>query len=75
MRKKERGKRGDEAIVLMKKLWTEEKDKLRGAVFSVKDTLLPRPYQKSGHQSGLVVEAKLPFDALGDSRTAGWFRR
>ena len=32
VRKEERGKRGDEAIVLMKKLWTEEQVTLRGTV-------------------------------------------
>ncbi|MBM4261070.1 MAG: LLM class flavin-dependent oxidoreductase [Deltaproteobacteria bacterium] len=49
VRKEERGKRGDEAIVLMKKLWTEENVTFEGQFYSVKDlTLLPRPYQKDG---------------------------
>lgn len=49
VRKEERGKRGDEAIVLMKKLWTEENVTFEGQFYAVKDlTLLPRPYQKEG---------------------------
>jgi probable F420-dependent oxidoreductase len=47
--KKERGKRGDEAIVLMKKLWTEENVTFEGKFYSAKDlTLFPRPYQRTG---------------------------
>ena len=49
VRKEERGKRGDEAIVLMKKLWSEEKVNFDGQFYSAHDlTLLPRPYQKGG---------------------------
>jgi probable F420-dependent oxidoreductase len=49
VRKEERGKRGDEAIVLMKKLWMEENVTFEGQFYSVRDlTLLPRPYQKEG---------------------------
>ena len=49
VRKEERGKRGDEAIVLMKKLWTEEYVSFDGQFYSVHDlTLLPRPHQESG---------------------------
>jgi probable F420-dependent oxidoreductase len=49
VRKEERGKRGDEAIVLMKKLWTENNVNFEGRFYSVHDmTLLPRPYQKEG---------------------------
>jgi probable F420-dependent oxidoreductase len=49
VRKQERGKRGDEAIVLMKKLWTEENVNFEGGFHTVHDmTLLPRPYQKDG---------------------------
>src|SRR5712692_1508538 len=49
VRKEERGKRADEAIVLMKKLWTEEKVSFEGQFYSVQDlTLLPRPYQSGG---------------------------
>jgi len=49
VRKEERGKRGDEAIVLMKKLWSEEKVNFDGQFYSAHDlTLRPRPYQKGG---------------------------
>ena len=49
VRKEERGKRGDEAIVLMKKLWSEENVNFDGQFYSAHDlTLLPRPYQKGG---------------------------
>jgi probable F420-dependent oxidoreductase len=49
VRKQERGKRGDEAIALMKKLWTEENVEFRGQFYSAQDlTLLPRPHQKGG---------------------------
>ena len=49
VRKEERGKRADEAIVLMKKLWSEEKVTFDGQFYSVHDlTLLPRPHQKGG---------------------------
>ena len=53
VRKEERGKRGDEAIVLMKKLWTEEHVTFEGQFYSVRDlTLLPRPLSK-GRSAGL----------------------
>lgn len=49
IRKEERGKRADEAIVLMKKLWTEVNVTFEGRFYSVKDlTLFPRPHQKNG---------------------------
>ncbi|MGE5302867.1 MAG: LLM class flavin-dependent oxidoreductase [Alphaproteobacteria bacterium] len=49
VRKQERGKRGDEAIVLMKKLWTEENVNFDGQFYAVRNlTLLPRPFQKRG---------------------------
>jgi probable F420-dependent oxidoreductase len=49
VRKEERGKRADEAIVLMKKLWTEEQVSFEGQFYSVRDlNLLPRPYQRGG---------------------------
>jgi probable F420-dependent oxidoreductase len=49
VRKEERGKRGDEAISLMKKLWTEENVNFQGQFYSAHDlTLLPRPFQKGG---------------------------
>ena len=49
VRKEERGKRADEAIVLIKKLWTEEQVSFEGKFYSAKDlTLFPRPHQKDG---------------------------
>jgi probable F420-dependent oxidoreductase len=49
VRKEERGKRADEAIVLMKKLWREEKVNFDGQFYSASDlTLLPRPHQMGG---------------------------
>jgi probable F420-dependent oxidoreductase len=49
VRKEERGKRGDEAIMLMKRLWTEENVDYEGRFYSVHNmTLLPRPYQREG---------------------------
>jgi probable F420-dependent oxidoreductase len=49
VRKEERGKRADESIILMKKLWNEEGVDFDGKFYSVKNlTLLPRPYQKGG---------------------------
>lgn len=47
--KRERGRRADEAIALMKKLWNEENVNFAGQFYSAQDlTLLPRPYQKGG---------------------------
>ena len=47
--KQERGKRADEAIALMKKLWNEENVNFAGQFYSAHNlTLLPRPYQKGG---------------------------
>jgi probable F420-dependent oxidoreductase len=49
VRKEERGKRADEAIGLMKKLWSEANVNFEGQFYSVHDlTLLPRPYQQGG---------------------------
>ncbi|MGH7832112.1 MAG: LLM class flavin-dependent oxidoreductase [Candidatus Binatia bacterium] len=49
VRKEERGRRGDEAIVLMKKLWSEERVDFEGKFYRARNlTLLPRPYQKGG---------------------------
>jgi probable F420-dependent oxidoreductase len=49
VRKEERGRRADEAIVLMKKLWTEEHVTFEGQYYSVRDlTILPRPHQEGG---------------------------
>lgn len=47
--KKERAARADEAIVLMRRLWTEERVSFEGKFFSVQDaTIMPRPWQKKG---------------------------
>jgi probable F420-dependent oxidoreductase len=47
--RKERAARADEMIVLMRRLWTEEKVTFNGRFFSVEDvTITPRPWQKSG---------------------------
>ena len=49
VRKEERGKRADEAIALMKKLWGEERVNFDGQFYSARDlTLLPRPHQQGG---------------------------
>ena len=49
VRKEQRGKRTDEAIVLMRKLWTEENVTFEGSFYSVKElSLAPRPCQKAG---------------------------
>ncbi len=49
VRKEERGRRADEAIVLMKRLWREERVSFTGNFYSVEElTLFPRPYQKDG---------------------------
>ncbi len=48
-RKQERGKRADESITLIKKLWQEKKVNFAGQFYSTHDlTLLPRPYRKGG---------------------------
>src|SRR5688572_25378200 len=47
--KKERAQRADEAIVLMRRLWTEESVTFEGKFYSVQDiTVMPRPWQKNG---------------------------
>ena len=47
--KKERAARTDEMIVLMRRLWTEEKVTFQGKFFAVEDvTIMPRPRQKNG---------------------------
>jgi probable F420-dependent oxidoreductase len=66
VRKEERGKRGDEAIVLMKKLWTEENVTFEGQFYSVHDlTLLPRPYQKQGPPVWVGGRSKAAFRRVG----------
>ncbi|HKY87919.1 MAG TPA: LLM class flavin-dependent oxidoreductase [Pseudorhodoplanes sp.] len=47
--KKERAARADEAIVLMRRLWTEDRVTFEGKFFSIRDvTIMPRPWQKNG---------------------------
>ena len=47
--KKERGQRSDEAIVLMRRLWSEDNVSFSGKFFSIQDvTITPRPRQKGG---------------------------
>jgi probable F420-dependent oxidoreductase len=47
--KKERAQRADEAICLMRRLWTEENVTFEGKFYSVQDvTIMPRPWQKNG---------------------------
>jgi len=49
VRKEDRGNRGDEAIILLKKLWTEENVTFEGKFYSVKNlTLFPRPHRRAG---------------------------
>ncbi|HEX9788434.1 MAG TPA: LLM class flavin-dependent oxidoreductase, partial [Candidatus Binatia bacterium] len=46
---KERAARTDEAIVLMRRLWTEEAVAFEGKFFSVREvTIMPRPWRKNG---------------------------
>ena len=64
--KEERGKRGDEAITLMKKLWTEENVSFVGQFYSVKElTLLPRPFQKGGPLVWVGGRSKAAFRRAG----------
>ena len=47
--RKERAQRADEAIVLMRRFWTEENVTFEGKFYSVQDvTIMPRPWQKNG---------------------------
>src|SRR5438309_4149712 len=47
--RKERAARADEAIRLMRRLWTEENVTFEGKFYSVRDvTIMPRPWQKNG---------------------------
>ena len=47
--KKERGQRSDEAIALMRRLWSEDNVSFSGKFFSIQDvTITPRPWQKGG---------------------------
>jgi probable F420-dependent oxidoreductase len=66
VRKEERGRRADEAIVLMKKLWTEEQVNFDGQFYSVRDlTLLPRPFQKGGPPVWVGGRSKAAFRRAG----------
>ena len=66
VRKEERGKRGDEAITLMKKLWSEENVSFAGQFYSVRDlTLLPRPFQKGGPPVWVGGRSKAAFRRAG----------
>jgi probable F420-dependent oxidoreductase len=66
VRKEERGKRADEAIVVIKKLWTEEQVSFDGIFYSVQDlTLLPRPYQKGGPSIWVGGRSKAAFRRAG----------
>jgi probable F420-dependent oxidoreductase len=85
VRKEERGKRADEAIVLMKKLWSEEQVNFEGQFYSVRDLrLLPRPYQKSGppvwvggrskaalHRAGRLADGWLALSVTPSEAAAG----
>jgi probable F420-dependent oxidoreductase len=72
VRKKERGKRGDEAIVLMKRLWSEENVDVNGQFYSVRElTLLPRPYQKGGPPLWVGGRSKAAFRRAGQLAD-GW---
>jgi probable F420-dependent oxidoreductase len=49
IRKQERGRRGDEAIALMKQLWAHENVTFTGQFYSTREvTLFPRPFQSGG---------------------------
>jgi len=66
VRKEERGKRGDEAITLMKKLWEEENVNFEGQFYSVRDlTVLPRPCQKGGPPVWVGGRSKAAFRRAG----------
>jgi probable F420-dependent oxidoreductase len=66
VRKEERGKRADEAIVLMKKLWSQERVDFEGQFYSVRDlTLVPRPYQKGGPPVWVGGRSKAAFRRAG----------
>jgi probable F420-dependent oxidoreductase len=66
VRREERGKRGDEAIALMKKLWSEENVEFDGLFYSAHDlTLLPRPYQKGGPPLWVGGRSKAAFKRAG----------
>src|SRR5947199_1205440 len=60
VRKEERGRRGNEAIILMKKLWSEENVNFDGQFYSVHDiTLLPLSHEKGGPPLSLGVRSEV----------------
>jgi probable F420-dependent oxidoreductase len=66
VRKEERGRRGDEAIALMKQLWEEETVSFAGQFYSVKELrLLPRPFQKGGPPVWVGGRSKAAFRRAG----------
>ena len=66
VRKEERGKRGDEAIALMKKLWSEQNVDFTGQFYSVRElTLLPRPFQRGGPPVWVGGRSKAAFRRAG----------
>ena len=72
VRKEERGRRGDEAIVLIKKLWSEENVTFDGQFYSTNElTILPRPYQKGGPPIWVGGRSKAAFRRAG-RLTDGW---
>jgi len=72
VRKEERGKRGNEAIILMKKLWSEENVNFDGQFYSVHDlTLLPRPHQKGGPPIWVEGRSKAALRRVG-KLADGW---
>ena len=72
IRKEERGKRADEAIVLMKKLWTEENVTFEGSSIRVKDlTSCLVPHQKNGPPIWVGGRSKAAFRRAG-RLTDGW---
>ena len=49
LNKRERAQRCDEAIVLMRRLWTEENVTFTGKFYSIENvTVMPRPWQRGG---------------------------
>ena len=72
IRKEDKGKRADEAIQLMRRLWTADHVTFTGEFYSVEDvTITPKPYQKGGPPiwiGGLSDAALRRVGRLGD----GW---
>ncbi len=71
-RKQERGKRADEAITLMKKLWNEENVNFAGRFYSAHHlTLLPRPYRHGGPPLWIGGRSNAAFKRAG-RMADGW---